>query len=174
MPEINFELATSGAQIPSLDGRIFCSKRDPKKEAQVWYHSQIPFLKGANQILILGLGAGFHLQKILQSEFLPEQVIVVENHQELVDQWIKQNGTEFADRVGKIQFVVGNAPLTEDQIQKSLTLEFRPAWFGNENFYQDLSNRLRKPSIKEVVSHLSIHDQSKHAKIWRALQELVR
>lgn len=170
MPDVFFQKTAVGKQVPSIEGHLFCSARNPEREAQAWFNQQLPFLRNPSEILILGLGAGLHLEQILQSTVCPRDIFVVEKHEELVNLWKKQ-GFQNRDRV---QFVPVNSAVNENLVRGVLILEFRPAWVGNEKFYEELSISLRGPSIKEITSQLTVQDQTKQAKIWRALREMVR
>lgn len=165
---------TSGALVPSLAGRLFCSGRDPQKEARSWFQLQLPFLKNSRQVLLVGLGAGIHLQEILSSSVCPQRIRVVEREEGLVQHWKNsQRQSEVCPWV-QVDFLSTAETLPRESFQEFLMLEFRPAWNGNENFYQELVQKIRGPSIKEILVQVSSQDQSKTAKIWRALQELVR
>ncbi len=172
MPEVKFEMTTNGIQVPTLEGRQFCSGRDPIREARTWFGMELPFLINSTDVLVLGLGAGFHIQEILWSEHCPHQLWVVEKNGELVDLWKKENKHETRNQ--KIQFLSLETDFDKHPFREALILEFRPAWTGNDEFYQQLSKNLRGPSIKEKISQLSALDQTQPAKIWRALRELVR
>lgn len=172
MPELTFEVTAKGVQVPSLDGRLFCSGRDPHREARAWFAIELPFLRGSSDVLVLGLGAGFHILEILQSDSCPDQLWVVEKQIELVDFWKKQNGQKALHC--QMQFLSSDTDLEQRCFPETPILEFRPAWAGQEDFYQNLSNILRGPSVKELASKLSGQDQTRPAKIWRALRELVQ
>jgi hypothetical protein len=185
-----FQLA-NGMIVPSKEGRLYCSRRDPVKESEKWYQDNERAIQSARQILVLGLGAGFHLL-----HFSPEQEIyVLELDQELIDLFLSRE----LPIKPKIHFVSSGAALD------ATVLEFRPAWLGKEDLYESLSLQFRNltaaslrqmaekkdlwvlaealqaPSlpenleltVKEIANLFPLENQTQEAKIWRALRELV-
>jgi hypothetical protein len=187
--ESRLEIKTlaNGVAIPSLDGVVFCASRDPISEAQKWFKAIERSCEQHEEIVVLGLGAGFHLLPLLQ---LNKKIYVYEIQSQLVHAWPLKE---------KIQFI------PEDFQTQALVLEFRPSWSGNEKKYTEISRRLRgnealglkrqaemkdlwilaqaletslipenlEISIKEIVGMIPIDNQSEEARMWRALRELV-
>ncbi len=181
----------NGMRVPSLQGRLFCSRRDPVKESESWYKAHELVIQEANEILVLGLGAGFHLlafephRKIHVLELNPELIAIFQS----LDLPIKPD----------IHFVSADTQL------EATVVEFRPAWLGNENQYQELSRHFRAASrrslqsaaeskdlfaladcleksqwpenmelsVKDIANLFPLENQTQEAKIWRTLRELV-
>jgi hypothetical protein len=182
----------NGIEVPSIKGHFVCSRRDPMREALSWLKAQERFLSPASPAIILGLGAGFHLQLLPSS--VHSQIQVIELRLELIERW----KTRHPD--SKIQ-VLSTAP----KILGATVLEFRPAWTGLEDQYENLSRHLRGASrsglqaqaekkdlwilaealkqssvpenldltIKDIAQAITIENQSEEARLWRALRELV-
>jgi hypothetical protein len=182
----------NGLMLPSIDGGFFCSRRDPVREASLWLKAQERFLSTASPIIILGLGAGFHLQ-LLPAHY-KSHVQVVELRPELIELWTSFNPDSELRIISTAPDVVG-----------ATVLEFRPAWIGLEESYENLSRHLRGASrqslqaqaensdlwilaealkqssvpenldltIKDIAQAISIENQSEEARLWRALRELV-
>lgn len=157
------------AVVPSIEGRLLCSARDPKREAQVWWQKTSVEVHSYSSVVVLGLGAGFHLNELLISAQHLSVVFVVEKEVEIVTAWQKKN-PRFSSQV---QFLPVGDELQMSPPKDVGILEFRPAWVGNEKFYTDISNSLRGSTIHQIVEALGPLDQSNEAKIWRALRELV-
>jgi hypothetical protein len=182
----------NGIKLPSIDGGFFCSRRDPVREALSWLKAQERFLSPSSSVVILGLGAGFHLQLLPSS--IHSQIQVIELRPELIERWKKLNPDS------KIPIVS-----TESEILGATILDFRPAWTGSEAAYENLSRNLRGASrtslqaqaekkdlwilaealkqssapenldltIKDIAQAIAIENQSEEARLWRALRELV-
>ncbi len=187
------ELKTeNGMRLPTLDGRFFCSRRDPKREAQSWLQSQRRLISENKTLVVLGLGAGFHIEALQAAVTNP--IHVIELRPELIGHWQIHNSES------KIQVSPSIVPSENLQI-----LEFRPAWNGLEVRYENLSRELRSVhihslraeaeahdlwilsdalkkanlpenlelTIKDIVHAIPLENQSEEARIWRALRELV-
>ena len=193
--ELHFQNLSSGDSVPSIQGRIFCSSRDPQKEAQSWIlHQKISEMYSHSSICLLGLGAGFHLNLLLEKTNRP-MIHVIEHHFQLIEKWQIQN-PQYSSRV---QFAKSFG------IQFPQVLEFRPAWSGNEKFYHELSQKLRQATakhlqceaevrgltelsqalgahlksnfemtVKEIAQLFPLENQSEEARMWRTLREFVK
>jgi hypothetical protein len=181
----------NGMIVPALEGRLFCSRRDPVKESEIWFRGQSKLISGAQNILILGLGAGFHLMHFETDR----KVFVLELRHELIELFQQR---DLPDKP-QVEFVTATTEL------EATVLEFRPAWQGLEKEYSEISSVFRGVtksrlmemaekkdlwilaealekscwpdhvdlSIKEIESLFPIENQTEEAKVWRALRELV-
>lgn len=178
-----------GVKVPTFEGRYFCSRKNPLKEAEVWISTHQKTLGSQDNIVILGLGAGFHIQ-LLQDR---PNTFVIELEEELVKAWKQYNS--------HIQIPVQSQPFPVN----AKILEFRPAWSGREAQYAELSKNLRRVTasslkqeaescdqwvlaealgqasipdsleltIKDIVPLFPVENQTTEARLWRALRELV-
>lgn len=184
---------SQGCAVPSIEGRFFCSRRDPMREALSWLQAHERLLKSASRVIVLGLGAGFHLENWK----FTKDLTVVELRPQLIERWTRLRPQAAAP----IRF---RSELNEAALDQTV-IEFRPAWNGLESEYETLSRTLRGVSrislqnqaekkdlwilsealqnlelpenveltIKDIVQCLSIENQSEEARMWRALRELV-
>jgi hypothetical protein len=181
-------------KLPSIEGRLFCSRRNPEREAALWIENHRQVLKSARQVSVLGLGAGFHIVA------LPThlEIQVIELRPQLIARWQEMGWGQ-------------NLPNTRITLQVDAAkvegpiLEFRPAWSGLEAQYETMSRNLRgvhrsaleneaerkdlwilaqalqkarlpenlELTIKDIVNLIPIENQSEEARLWRALRELV-
>ncbi len=181
-----------GLKLPSIEGRFFCSRRDPAREAVAWFKAQQFLLSDIETVVILGLGAGLHLAAFPENI----KVHVLELRSELIDFWRQAN----PDSLAIVHQNIENLPET-------LILEFRPAWSGMEEAYQAFSRTLRQAArsalqeaaekkdlwilsealqnandipenieltIKDIAQAIPMENQSEEARLWRALRELVQ
>lgn len=74
-----------------LNGRktFFHSKYNPLIEAQAWYERESKFLKTDEGIIVIGLGAGYHIQQL--AENLPEQEITIIEFNDTFFNWFKNS-----------------------------------------------------------------------------------
>ncbi len=178
-------------KLPSIEGRLFCSRRNPEREAALWIENHRQVLKSAQAVLVLGLGAGFHLAA------LPKQlkIQVIELRPPLIARWQAMGASENLQIIDAADIEISETPV----------LEFRPAWSGLESQYEALSRNLRglhrsalqreadrkdlwilaqalqnarlpenlELTIKDIVNLIPIENQSEEARLWRALRELV-
>lgn len=181
----------NGMIVPSLEGRLFCSRRDPVRESEAWFSNHSRLISDAESVLVLGLGAGFHLMQFERQR----KVHVLELRLELIDLFLQRN----LPCKPQIEFV------SVDTTLEATVLEFRPAWLGFEKEYTAVSGALRgvrksrlvqvaerkdlwilaealrnSPwpenmdlSVKEIEAAFAIENQTEEAKLWRALKELV-
>ena len=188
-----FTQLTMSQGLPAIEGRFFCSRRDPMREALSWQQAHERVLKSASRVVILGLGAGFHLQNWP----FTKDLTVVELRPQLIQLWSQLH----PEAANGIRFRSGIDEISIDH----MVIEFRPAWNGLESRYEELSRALRGASrislqnqaeqkdlwilaealqglslpenveltIKDIVQAISIENQSEEARMWRALRELV-
>jgi hypothetical protein len=179
----------NGMKVPTIGELYFCSRRDPLKEAQAWLQANRQILESSSEVIILGLGAGFHIQLLEERP----RTTVVELRSELASAW-QAFHPDFQIPV------LANHGLTTAQV-----LEFRPAWTGLEAAYLTLSKRLRAVSVetlldqaeqsdlwvlaeslknsqrsieveitvKDISNLFPLENQTTEAKLWRALKEFV-
>jgi hypothetical protein len=127
-------------QISFRNNFSLCSTKDPIREANQWYENQKWDFR-TDAIVVLGIGAGFHLQ-VLQ-EKAPSKIIAIDFDQEL-----KNNAETFLE--SSIELVIVNPNVdfkAHNRIQNlaisdSQFLAFRPSWQGSENEFSTLHSLL--------------------------------
>lgn len=187
--KIQIQKLENGVEVPTFDGIYLCSRRNPLKEAEAWVLANKKALDSNDPVIILGLGAGFHLQ-ILKNR---PNTYVLELRSELASAWNQYNWHY------PVQFV------TAEPFPAAITLDFRPAWAGLEKEYEALSRKLRGVSkaalqeeaekkdlwvlaealksaqfpeqldlsVKDIAELFPLENQTPEARIWRTLRELV-
>lgn len=171
---------TANLDALSCDGHFLCSRRDPMKESEEWVTLQSLRSKYPHQsrVAILGLGAGYHVLRF-QEKFPTTQIVVFEPRIELKNSF----SDRFSQAAAKISW--GSSENKIDFVSN-----FKPAWQGEETFFELCSSNLlscseqarrhglapwtadEKLSIKEIASLSSLPKEE--AKIWHCLRELVR
>jgi len=187
--KIEVQQLENGLKVPTFEGSYFCSRKNPLKEAETWVLANQSKLQSNPKVIILGLGAGFHVELLKDR---PE-TYVIELREELIQAW-KQYNSHL-----QIHF------LSPDSEIEGLAIDFRPAWTGNEKHYENLSRKIRgvckwslqeaaekkdlwilsealkKASlpeqmdltVKDIADLFPIENQTDEARIWRTLRELV-
>lgn len=158
--------------LPLREGRALCSLRDPVREAQLWLQSQkvrwadgeigkVPFL-------VLGLGAGFHVD-LLVSQNPNAKIHIFEVDQILIE--------KFQEKKMSSNLFFWNES-EKNNLKEALfsqfpiVVGFRPAWFAAESSYIDVESYfLGQQNIKQIVSHSLPSEESLE---WKILREVVR
>lgn len=180
----------NGLTVPTFEGLFFCSRRNPLSEADSWALANKKKIESDQKLIILGLGAGFHMQHLKDR---PE-TYVIELREELIQAWEKYN-PHF-----KVHFIEGDG-----HDLQALPMDFRPAWSGRELSYEKISRDLRGVcksalqdeaqrngfpiladalkntslpeqldlTVKDIAGLFPQENQTSEARIWRALREFV-
>lgn len=143
--------------IPIINEQYFCSRRDPVREASAWANLHTKEIEQADKIVVLGLGAGFHLH------FIPrgKEVYFVEFEQALIERFEKI----CPDSIAK--------PLTSvGQLKGARILKFQPAIANSAELYQAIAN-YPSINIKVIAEMLKHYPALEEVKCWNSLRELV-
>jgi hypothetical protein len=187
MPEASKVTAVSvnGLVVPAVDGKPMCSSRDPEREAAQWLFSIENLIQPGSTVLVLGLGAGFHVRALLR-KFPNTSVEVLELNPE-----IAAMHPQFA------KLICTSCDNWSEINTERIILEFRPAWIGYESQYAQIQAELLHQTshafsmasknaglsftagakdfqIKGLDWIFAPENQSQEVKIWRALRELIK
>ena len=132
------------------NGRLLCSPRNPMKEAAEWLQRQ-KLTVHDQAVLVLGLGAGYHVQELCR-QFPNLKVEIFE-----LDPQFRNSQYHFVEE-----------PFSE---KYDAILAFRPAWAGYEaqylTAYLKLTGRDQNPDQQFL-------NQQDELKIWQSLRELIK
>lgn len=101
---------------------VLHSKYDPLKEATIWVEKEIKQLSNNSSVLVIGLGAGYHIEKL--SKTLPSTKIIVLEFNEQLFNWVKLS--PFYVSLKKLQNV-------EVKLGSSLSTKEKEMLFSNIN-----------------------------------------
>jgi hypothetical protein len=151
-----------GHEVMSRGGRLLCSPRDPVREAQGWVSRQkIAVLD--RHVLVLGLGAAYHLKELLVA--CPQaQIHVLElNEETIVSQsaWLEQESARIA--------VYSSAEILFKN-NYNLILSFRPAWSNYEVPYVHALLFLTQKSDEALLQAAEAEGLAKTASLLRNRQ----
>lgn len=82
--------AKSKELVPLIRGIPLHSLHNPRREAEVFANNHLAHLSKTPNVLVLGLGFGYHIEemsKILRLRHKDGRILVIEAHQELVRLW---------------------------------------------------------------------------------------
>lgn len=143
------------------NGKALCSYLNPEKEALAWVARQE--IQKMTDVLILGLGAGYHVEQLLRQaphlsisvvDFRPECFRFFEEEFPYSSNKVKcfylRDGAHLDQRI--FNFVSDIQPLV---------LPFRPAWQNHEHQFADLYTQMtfRSLEVLEKVFHQQISSQ---------------
>ena len=165
--------AKSGDRILLIDGRYLCSKVDPVTEARRWADRQRAQVSENSGIVVLGLGAGYHVAALCRM-FPNKKVVVFERNERC---------RKFAERLFPMEFfdlpVLSSAEpevlLAEKGVQRILNgrfcvLEHKPSMALTQNWYQELRATLLGRTIGGLRLHLqtnqNFHGVEKQRLLW--------
>lgn len=146
------------------NGKALCSTKGPRQEAQQWLLQRD--LSRSDDLMVLGLGAGYHLSALLKHKKF-NSVSVIESNPELIQAFEKNFPVEFE----KIQFYLMNeSSIIDDKLFQFLSdrqptvLAFRPAWGGREIHFEDLFSKMTFRNLQMLKRYLADNDldQSVH------------
>ncbi len=164
---IERQLSKSGAMIIKENDVALCSTYDPLEEATAWVERAN--LKNIEQVVVLGLGAGHHIEELLKQN--PKiKITVIDVRSELFD-FFEKNYSLTADRVKLFNLREGID--FDDRIYSFLEkfqptiLCFKPAWKNHEKYFSDLfasftfrNLKMIERSLKEEMNN-NVFDFSK-------------
>lgn len=167
----NIELQSSrdGYGIPVIDGIYLHSIYSPTKEAETFAQNNSNSIATKNNILILGLGFGYHVEEVakLASQYHQEyKIIVIEPNQDLVN--LFKANRSFSDKnieiissnnVEDIYSIVSFARLL---ISKPAILKLDTSFNINKVFFTEFLTHKSKTSSSQYRNKLS--DES--LKLW--------
>lgn len=147
---IQTHVSKNGALVVTENEMSLCSTYDPLQEASSWV--QRLDLKSLKQALVLGLGAGHHVEELLKQA--PDvHLTVVDNRPELFELF-EAHRSLLADRVQF--FCIQGGSHLDDRIFNFIedfqptVLAFRPAWKNHEKHFSDLFTSLTFRNLQMI------------------------
>jgi hypothetical protein len=135
--------AKSGHAVAKWAGRLVCSSVQPLLEADAWAKKNAPRVRGLQQVLVLGVGCGYHLAA-LQRECPSVAILAVDTQKELIDLAKRENGLDVTD----IQFLAvadQHAFVKSAKVQRFVkseysVLKFAPAISTSPAIYKEIED----------------------------------
>lgn len=154
MNTISFSENSEGYLIPFEDGKALCDFNNPIAEAEAWVASQN--FNISNEIVVLGLGDGFHL-KALKEAHPYLKIHLIECRDQLLPIYKKQIQSQ-VDNYSCLQSL--NALLDSEIFElvmvKSLPVYFmRSSWGAQEDLFYSMWKNLTGRSVYAIAKHFA-------------------
>lgn len=92
--DYTIKYSKTGVPVPVVNGVHLHSIYNPEKEAEIFVEKNLNIINEKNQLLILGLGFGHHLQQIfkyIENNKVIKEIIIIEPNQEVFRDYLKLN-----------------------------------------------------------------------------------
>lgn len=194
------EIQGESFELPLRNGKSLCSFRNPQQEAERWLRNAGKL--NSSVIYVIGLGAGFHVDLLLQS--FQGEVRVLELEVALIEKYHQTHSP--CHRLTILEAHKENATLRKwihsSTVQNFPILDFRASWVDDETNYGELrgllTGRIRESialqksndgfrcvnleklptdrllSAREIVQSWTDHNYCQEQKLWLTLQELLK
>lgn len=154
MSIITFSENTEGYLIPFEDGKSLCDFNNPVGEAEAWVAQQD--LSISNEIVVLGLGGGFHVQALKEAHpYL--KIHLIECRDQLLPIYKKQiqSKVENYSCFQSLESLL-DSEVFEAVIVKSLPVYFaRSTWGAQEDLFYSLWKNLTGRSVYAIAKHFA-------------------
>lgn len=154
MNTISFSENSEGYLIPFEDGKALCDFNNPTAEAEAWVSSQN--LTISNEIVLLGLGAGFHL-KALREAHPYLKIHLIECRDQLLPIYKKQLQSQ-VENYSCFQNLNSllDSEIFELVMMKALPVYFmRSSWGAQEDLFYSLWKNLTGRSVYAIAKHFA-------------------
>jgi hypothetical protein len=154
MTTITFSENAEGYLIPSENNVALCNIHQPCGEAEKWVSEQDMSI--SNEIVLLGLGAGFHL-RALQEAHPYLKIHVIECRDQLLPIYKRQIRSQVENyHCFQSLEALLSSELFETTIAKSLPVYFfRKSWGAQEDLFYSLWKNLTGRSVYAIARHFA-------------------
>lgn len=174
--DIEFRISKTGHLVPIVDQVFMHSIYDPINEAEIFVESHLSEIENNSNHLILGLGFGYHVFKVLEKLKAIHgphvQVVVIEANIKLVDRFLhyakdKNINVEFSVFTGDVQSIYNNDVVLNFLLKRPQVLVHRASFQKDKSYYQTLLQynadqsiesywSLLRPGLKEYLSDVLV------------------
>lgn len=154
MSHISFSENSEGYLIPFENGKALCDFANPLAEAEAWVANQD--LTVSNEIVVLGLGGGFHV-KALKEAHPYLKIHLIECRDQLLPIYKKQIQSQ-VDNYSCFQSLESllDSEVFETTIVKALPVYFmRSSWGAQEDLFYSLWKNLTGRSVYAIAKHFA-------------------
>ncbi len=161
--KIEWTRTQSGQHAVICDGKWLCSSIDPQTEGRSWVERYANIFKEENSILVLGVGAGWHLREA-RVRFAHTKITTID-----FARLFYEKARVLFPELNEIEFC--NLEEIEES-NKNVVLPFYPCWQSNRFEFARAFEKLTGRETKDGRLK-SIHDIETSDPIWKTLKELV-
>ncbi|MGZ6448327.1 MAG: hypothetical protein ACXWRA_09860 [Pseudobdellovibrionaceae bacterium] len=151
---ISFSENPEGYLIPFEEGKALCDYTHPLEEAEKWVAGQD--LTISNEIVLLGLGAGFHLKALREARSYLK-IHVIECRDQLLPIYKKQIRSE-VENYSCFQSLEAllDSEVFETTVMKSLPVYFlKSSWGIHEDLFYSFWKNLTGRSVYAIAKHFA-------------------
>jgi hypothetical protein len=169
--ELNVKMSKTDQPVPVLGGVHLHSIYNPDREAEGFISANEKNFKEESQVLIFGLGFGYHISKLearLKALHGDEyRIFVIEPSKELYQRWKDLRPTSFSSRVKIVQFenvkdFFKDKELVEFLSDKPHVLPHPASFQLNESFYKSFMSFHYPTTIDESQFFVESEEYSKY------------
>lgn len=138
-------MARNECRIIRCQGRSLASTVDPLNEARLWLEKNHNFVAGEDRLVVLGVGAGYHLRELTQ-RFPHKQIFALYIEDDLLESLNKLHALELSTiefvHIAKVEEALAIPRLRRLLSQNYGLLSFLPAQATYLQLYRELQARL--------------------------------
>ena len=148
--------AKSKELVPVIRGVPLHSLHNPRREAEVFANNHLAHLSKTANVLVLGLGFGYHIEemsKILGLRHKEGRILVIEAHPELVRLWQSyQKNTCKAEVISatNVDELYANKDLCKFLLNKPVVIIHQASFESAKSFYQSFLTRRASSHLKDL------------------------
>ena len=148
--------AKSKELVPVIRGVPLHSLHNPRREAEVFANNHLAHLSKTANVLVLGLGFGYHIEemsKILRLRHKEGRILVIEAHPELVRLWQSyQKNTCKAEVISatNVDELYANKDLCKFLLNKPVVIIHQASFESAKSFYQSFLTRRASSHLKDL------------------------
>lgn len=147
--------AKSKELVPVVRGVPLHSLHNPRREAEVFANNHLAHLSKTANVLVLGLGFGYHIEemsKILRLRHKDGKILVIEAHQELVRLWQSyQKNTCKAEVISALSIdeLYANKEVCKFLLKKPVVIIHQASFESAKTYYQSFLTRRASSHLKD-------------------------
>jgi hypothetical protein len=148
--------AKSKELVPLIRGVPLHSLHNPRREAEVFANNHLAHLSKTANVLVLGLGFGYHIEemsKILRLRHKEGRILVIEAHSELVRLWQSyQKNTCKSEVISatNVDELYANKDLCKFLLNKPVVIIHQASFESAKSFYQSFLTRRASSHLKDL------------------------
>lgn len=160
MYDIKYETSKSGHIVPVVNGVHLHSIYDPIKEAQKFARGQQELFKKNNQLMILGLGRGYHVTAVLKEMleiYKNIEIVVIEPSNEVHNHFIHEqiyDQSSITIYSGSIKSIFFNKSFINFLASKPSILQHKPSFDLHIKYFTNFLKFRAPKELKDIISSL--------------------
>lgn len=143
--------------VPLINGTPLHSLHNPRREAEVFASNHLAHLSRTPNVLVLGLGFGYHIEemiKILKLRHKSFNITVLEAHKELVTLWRsyqKSNSNINVYSATDVNEIYSNESICRLLLDKPVVIVHQPSFEVAKTFYKSILEKRSSPQLSSYI-----------------------